>query len=596
MAGERYTPFVNPREGITRRNLYERIRSSLWNERTTNEPHWRELNDYLSPRKARWFVSDRNKGDRRNQKIIDSTGTFSLRTLQSGMHAGMTSPARPWMRLGTPDPDLNEFGPVKEWLHTVTQRMLVVFNQTNLYNALPVHYGCKGLFATAATGMLEDDEQLFRCHSYPIGSYAISTDHRGRVNQWVHESQKTVLEIVEEYLVDPKTNMIDWSRASLTLRNMWDRADFNQMVPVCWIVVPNREFDARYPLDNRKSKPFVSIHIEKGQDRDDTFLREKGYDEFPILVSRWDVTGDDWYGTDCPGMVALGDVKQLQTGEKRSAQAVEKMINPPLQAPTNVRNQKASLLPGDITYNDVREGQKGITPIHETNLPIDKLEAKQQQCRSRIQRAFYEDLFLMLAYSDPNAMGVQRPTATEVVERKEEKLIALGPVLERSKDELHDPMIDRAFAMMDRAGLLPPPPDELRGMKLKVEYISVMAQAQKLVGVVGHERFLQGASSLVAVWPEARHKINVFQAIDDYNEMLGNNPKLVRTDDEAQALAQKEAQAAMAQARAKAMNDGASAVQKLGNTPIEDGTALGRLTQAIGASAGAQPVVPAGQA
>jgi hypothetical protein len=530
MAGARFTPFVSPDLGITRRSLYERTRAALWAERTTNEAHWKDLNDYVSPRKARWFVGDRNKGDRRNMKIIDSTATFALRTLQSGMHAGMTSPARPWMRLGTPDPDLNEFGPVREWLHTVTQRMLTVFQQTNIYNAFPVHYGCKGLFATAATGILDDDDEVFRTYSYPIGSYAIGLDYRGRVNQWVYECQKTVLEIVQGYLLDRKTNMIDWSNASLTLRNLWDRGDYNQMVDICWMVVPNADYSPQASLDPRRAKPFSSIHFEKGQERDDTFLKQAGFDEFPVMVSRWDVTGDDFWGTDCPGMVSLGDVKQLQTGEKRSWQAVEKMLNPPLQAPSSVRNQKASLLPGDITYNDVREGQKGIHPIHETNVPIDQVEAKQAQCRSRIQRAYYEDLFLMLAYSDPNVMGVQRPTAQEVVERKEEKLIALGPVLERSKDELHDPTIDRVFAMMDRRGLIPEPPEELTrngGTRLKVEYISILAQAQKLVGVVGHERFLQGASNMVAIWPEVRHKVNVFQAVDDYNEMLGNNPKLV---------------------------------------------------------------------
>ena len=314
MAGERFTPFISRDQGISLRSYYERIRALLWNERSTNEPHWRDLNDYISPRKARWFTTDRNKGDRRNQKIIDSTGTFSLRTLQSGMHAGMTNPARPWMKLITPDPEMNEYAPVKEWLHIVTQRMLTVFAQTNLYNALPVHYGCKGLFATAATGVLDDNDELFRCYSYPIGSYAIACDARGKIDQWAYECEKTVLEIVSTYLVDQSTNLIDWSNASPTLRSLWDRGDFNQMVPVTWLILPNINFDSRRPLDPARGKRFASVHIEKGQEREDTFLRQSGFDDFPILVSRWDITGADWCGTDCPGMVALGDVKHLQVG------------------------------------------------------------------------------------------------------------------------------------------------------------------------------------------------------------------------------------------------------------------------------------------
>lgn len=582
-SGERFQPFEVPGgRQVTLRTRIENIRSTLWNEKMVNEAHWRDLNDYVSPRKARWFTSDRNKGDRRNLKIIDSTATFALRTLQSGMHAGMTNPARPWVKLLTPDPELNEYGAVKEWLHVVTQRMLTLFSQTNLYNALPTHYGCKGLFATAATGMIEDSRDTFRCYSYPIGSYAIATDLRGRVNQWVYECEKTVLEVVETYLLDRETNMIDWTNASNTVRSLWDQGSINQMVPLCWAVVPNPDYDPRKVLDPVKGKEFSSFHFEKGQEREDLFLRRHGYNEFPILVSRWDVTGDDWWGTDCPGMVCLGDVKQLQVGEKRSAQAVEKMLNPPLQAPTQVKNQKVSLLPGDLTYVDVREANSGVRPIHEVNFAIDKHEMKQEQCRFRIRRANYEDLFLMI-----NQMqGVQPRNYAEIAERKEEKLISLGPVLERSKDELHDPLIDRAYAMMERAGMIPEPPQELNGMRLKVEYTSILAQAQKLVGVAGHERFLSGASNLMATFPQVKHKINVFQAIDDYNEMLGNNPKIVYPDDVAMESAKQEAAAIKQQQMMENARNVSGAVKDLGTTTTDSSSVLAALAGA------AQEAVP----
>lgn len=579
MAGERYTPYKSPNSGVTPRQRYEIARNSMWAERTQHDAHFRDLADFVSPRRPRFFSSDRNRGDRRNQKIIDSTATFARRTLQSGMHSGMTSPARPWMRLLTPDPDLNEFGAVKEWLHLVTQRMLAIFGQTNLYNGLPTHYGDMGLFATAATAILDDDLDLFRAYNYPIGSYAIATNSRGLVDQWVYESQKTVLEIVDTFLVDKRTNMIDWSKASQTVRNLWDRGEFNQKIDVCWLVMPNVTQD-KSALENYRSMPYTSVHIEKGQEKDDTFLRESGFNEFPILVSRWDVTADDWWGTDCPGMVALGDIKALQTGEKRGAQAVEKMLNPPLQAPVHVRNQKASLLPGDITYTDVREGQKGIHPIHEMNFAIDQHEMKQQANRARIQRAFYEDLFLMLAYSD-QTRGVQPPTAREITERHEEKLIALGPVLERTNDELLDPMVDRCFAMGERAGLWPEPPPELQGVALKVEYTSIMSQAQKLVGVVAHERFLQTASALMAVFPNVRHKVNVFQALDDAADMLGVNPKMVVPDDEAQAASDAEQKALQAQAGAAALKDTAAATRDLSGADLEGKNLLSTLVEGV---------------
>lgn len=571
---ENLTPFYSP-NALTKRQRQEIIRNELWQERSTHEPIWRECGDFVKPRRPRWFTNDRNRGDRRNQKIIDSSAAFAARVLQSGMHAGITSPARPWMKITTPDPDLAEYGAVKEWLHTVTRRMLTVFHTSNLYNVLPTTYGDMGTFATAAMGVLEDDDELFRCFSYPIGSYAIGVNSRGIVDQFVREWQMTVIEIVEMFLLDKRSNMIDWTNASNTIRNLWDKANYNAKVDVCWIVGPNMERDSS--KIGGKFMPYYSCHIEKGQEREDTFLRESGFNEFPVLVPRWDVTGEDSWGTECPAMIALGDIKQLQTGEKRGMQALEKMLNPSLQGPTHIRNQKASLLPGDITYIDLREGQKGLHPIHEVNVAFDKLEMKQEAVRQRVRRAFYEDLFLMLAASDRRQI-----TAREIDERHEEKLLALGPVLERTNDELLDPLVDRVYAMMERAGLIPPPPEEVNGVKLKVEYTSLMAQAQKLVGVVGHERFLTVASQLAQIFPEARHKVNVMQALDDEGDMLGVNPKVIRGDDEAEALANDERQAMAAQAQAEAMNKMTGAAKNLSQTDLETDNAMSRLLDTAG--------------
>jgi hypothetical protein len=578
VAGVQRTAYRSPAEkaGISRRQRYEMFKSDLFRELQTHKAHLMDCADYIKPRRPRWFVTDKNRGDRRNQKIIDSTATFASRTLQSGMHAGMTNPARPWLKLLSPDDDLNEYEPVKEWLHTVTRRMLTIFARTNLYNMLPIHYGDMGVFGTAATSILNDDEDIFRSYNYPIGSYAIGSNHRGIVDRFAHETEMTVAQVVEEYLLDRKSNMIDWTNASNAIKNCWDRCAYNDKVQVCWLVTPNydRESDQ---IEAYRSAPFYGAHVEVGQERDDTFLRQEGFMEFPVLVSRWDVTGNDDWGTDCPGMVALGDIKQLQTGERRGGQALEKMVNPPVQAPSHVRNQKASLLPGDITYVDIREGQKGIHPIHEVELAFDKLEIKQEGVRNRIRKAFYEDLFLMLAYSDPSR-GVQPPTATEIVERKEEKLIALGPVLERTNDELLDPLVDRVYAMMERNGLVPEPPEELRRLPLKVEFISILAQAQKLVGVVGHERFLQTATALITQGiTEVKHKVDWMQGIDDLGDMLGINPKMLVPDDKAREAFAAEQKMAAQMAQAQSAKDGTAALKNVATSPVTDDNALGRL-------------------
>jgi hypothetical protein len=569
-------------EHLSKRQEYELVRSSLWAERSTFDAHWRDLGDYVLPRRPRWFTTDRNKGDRRNQKIIDETGTFAARTLQSGMHAGITSPARPWMKLTTPDPGLAQFGPVKEWLHEVTQRMLTVFLRSNLYNVLPTQYGDMGVFATAAMSVLEDDKDVIRCYSYPVGSYALGANDRGVCDVFVREWQMTVRQIVSQFGLVPVargslSREIDWTNISKTVRSLWERASYEQTVDVNWVVAPNTYADSSRL--GGKFLPYSSCHFEKGQERDDVFLRESGFNEFPVMGSRWDITGEDVYGTMSPGMLALGSIKQLQTMQKRKAQAIEKMINPPLQAPTHVRNQKASLLPADITYVDVREGQKGIAPIHEVRIDISHLTADITETRNMIRRSFYEDLFLMLAQSDRREI-----TAREIEERHEEKLLALGPVLERTNDELLDPVVDRVFNIMARRGLIPPAPQELRDVDLKVEYISLMAQAQKLVGVAGHERFLSTAAQLAPIFPDVVFKIDVFQAIDDHSDMLGVNPKLVVPNDQARAAADAAHKAAAKAQAAAVAKDATGAVSNLAATPMGQDSALDRLMANAGST------------
>lgn len=561
---------------LGKRERIQQLAAALISVRKSGfDPHWTELADYILPRRVRWFTADKDKGDKRNQKIINSTAKFSARTLASGLHAGLTSPARPWMKLTTPDPSLAKFAPVKEWLHEVTTRMLTVFAQTNLYNAFPVTYGDLGTFGTAAQGMLPDSKDLFRCFNYALGTWAVGVNNRGVVDTFVREYELSVRNVVKEFGLIEGTNDIDWSKISNGVKDAWNRGDYTTTVQLTWVVCPNEDADPRKL--GAKYFPYASYHFESGANEPGkTFLRESGYRSFPIQVPRWDVTDGDSYGTDCPGMTSLGDIKQLQIMERRKGQAIAKMVDPPLTGPSALRTQKTSLLSGDITYVDVREGQQGLKSIHDVNLKIGELAVDIGNVEYRIQRSYYEDLFLMLARSDAGR-GAQPPTAREVEERHEEKLIALGPVLERTNDELLDPIVDRCYEMMDRAGLIPPAPKQLEGVDLKVEYISILAQAQKLVGVVGLDRFMGSTLNIAALIPNVLHKIDSNEVVDEYAESLGINPRLVRSNDAANESAQAVAQQQQALSDAQAAKDTAAAVKSAGDTSMEGDTALNRV-------------------
>jgi len=561
----------------SKRERYEQLAGALKTERASYDSHWAELSRFLVPRRSRFQSGDRNKGDKRNADIINSTARFSARTLQSGLHAGLTSPARPWFKLGTPDPDLARFAPVKEWLHQVTQRMQVVFADTNLYNTLSILYGDLGVFGTSAMCVLEDSEDLFRCYAYPIGSYCLGLSERNIATTFTREYQLTVRQIVRTFGVRPGSTEIDWSHLSRTVQDLWTQGQYETPVDVCWVVCPNDDADPNKL--GPEYLPWTSCHFERGESRDGRLLRESGFHSFPILAPRWDVTGEDTYGTDCPGMTALGDVKQLQLQEREKAKAIRKMIDPALVGAPELRTQKTSLLPGDITY--VREPQHGLRAIHEITLNIDHLVRDMGEVQYRIQRAFFEDLFLMLARSD-DRRGSQPVTAREIDERHEEKLISLGPVLERTNDELLSPLIDRAYLLMDRAGLVPEPPPELEGVKLKVEYTSILAEAQKLVGVTALDRLIGSLAPLVPVFPEIRFKLDVFQLVDDYAEMLGVDPRLIRPTEEATALQAEQAQQQQNQMDAERAKTLAEAARAGSQAPLGQDSALDRVVSAAG--------------
>lgn len=187
--------------------------AQLESERQSFEPHWRELSDYINPRGSRFLTSEVNRNDRRNTRIIDSTGTMAARTLASGMMSGITSPARPWFRLATPDPEMMDYGPVKLWLEAVQNRMNDMFNKSNLYQSLPQLYGSLGTYSTGAMAVLEDDEDIIRTMPFPIGSYYLANSPRGSVDTCFRKFSMTVRQLVQEFGLN---------NVSESVKSMWE--------------------------------------------------------------------------------------------------------------------------------------------------------------------------------------------------------------------------------------------------------------------------------------------------------------------------------------------------------------------------------------
>lgn len=567
----------------TRRQRCEKLRNQLEYARSSYITHWKEIAAYMLPRRPRWTKDDHARGTKLNQSIIDGTATAAIRTLGAGMNSGLTSPSRPWMKLTISNPFLAEELSVKVWLEEVTRVMLGVFGGSNLYKNLPALYEDMGTFGTGVLLVEEDFGRVIHSRTLPIGTYCIANGRDGRVNILSRTFPLTIRETVEEFAPMRRDGTRDMRNVSSSVQDMYTRNQTEATIEIAHILYPNDEYKPDGGLAIEKM--YRSCYYELGgpsgtrkNEDDGKFLRESGYDQFPALCGRWRINGQDAYGSDCPGMLALGDVKALQAGEKISAQAIQINTRPPMLAPSSMRRHVLSAIPGETSYYDDIESGQGIRPMYEAKLPIADLESKQEQTRQRIKRFFYEDLFLMLTESDRRDF-----TATEILERREEKSWTIGPVIENATDDVLERLIDVTFYHMLNQGLVPEPPQELSGMPLVVEFVSVLAQAQKLVGLGNTDRFIQTIGQIAQFDQSVLDKVNMDAVVDVYGDMTGVSPKILRSDEEVAAMREQRAKQAQAQQAMATIQQGAGAAKDLSGATVSDDNLLGAMT---GAGAG----------
>lgn len=527
--------------------------SHLKNERQSWFYHWAEITQFITPRNGRYFLQDRNRGFRRHNNIFDNTGSRALGTLAAGMMAGMTSPARPWFKMSTPDKTLNESKNVKVWMDHVTKVILDIFQGGNTYRALHAIYKELGAFGTASSVVMEDYQDVMRQYSLTAGEYCIAQDWRGTVCTLYREFEKTVGEIVKEFGI---------ANCSNTVKNMYDRGQLDKWIKIIHAIEPRSDRDPS--RKDSLNMAWASAYFESGAEDHDRPLREGGFDYFPALCPRWDLAGGDIYGNS-PGMEALGDIKQLQQEQLRKSQGIDYMTKPPLQMPTAMKNREVDGLPGGISYVDSMQAPT-TRNLFNVQLDLNHLLADLQDVRERINSSFYADLFMMLS----NQVDV-RMTATEVAERHEEKLLMLGPVLERLNDEMLSPLVNMTFERALRAGMFMPPPPELQGQPLNLEFVSMLAQAQRAVGTNSIDKFVMSLGMIAQTVPSVLDKFDSDKWADVYSDLLGVDPSLILSSDQVAIVRKQRAAQQAAMQKAALQNQQADTAQKLAQVPTQGG-------------------------
>lgn len=530
--------------------LREKVQSrwdALKEERSSWMSHWKDISEVLLPRAGRFLPTENNRGGRAAfRKILDSTGTRALRTLSGGMMSGMTSPARPWFRLTTFNPELDESYEVKVWMSQVTSLMQMVFYKSNTYRALQMSYEELGAFGTSATLIYDDFDRVIHCHPLTIGEFAIATDSRGRVNTVYREFRMTAAMLVQEFGLE---------NVSRTVKDLYDRGQTDEWVEVINAIEPRTERDPR--KTDAKNMPYLSVYFEKSGDKGKV-LRETGFTEFPAMCARWSVTGGDIYGTS-PGMEALGDLCQLQQMQFRKSQAIDYKVHPPVLIPSEMKNMGTQFLPGGvIPYSNAQQAQQ-IRSAYMVDLDLNSLLVDIQDVRQRINEAFYRDIFMLMVNSTDKTM-----TATEVTERHEEKMLLMGPVLERLNAEMLDPLINIVFNKLVQADLLPPLPEDLQGQQLNVEFISILAQAQKAISTNSVDRMFSVLGNLAGMRPDIVDNVDLDFWPQWYADALGVDPRFIVSGKKVAVIREQRAQAEQQAAAMEQLQGATQAAKNMG--------------------------------
>ena len=555
----------------TEREMAQATFDALDANRASMVPWWQDLSRFFAPRSARINPSDTNRGNILNRHILNETAIFARRTLAAGLHWGVTNPSREWMQLTVPDPELAENAAVKEWLHTVNSRLFTILGRSNFYH---VQAGANEdwiTYGTAAYLIEEDEEDMVRFVPFAIGSYAIGDDARRNVTAFSRRFQLTLRQVLQQFGERTESGHYNLAKFSQHVRDLVKKGSWEEKVDICHLIAPNSEFDG--VRQAREAKRFASYYWEYGQrpiESAEQFLRKDGYDEWPVMVFRWRRVADEVWGIDCPAMQVLGTAKSLQLVESKSLKLLDKAVDPPLVGPSSLQNQRVSILPGDMTTVDDRDKQ--LRAIHEVQLAgLAAVESKQVQMEERIHDAFYTRLMMFVLSSQ----GQGDRTAREIEEGSQEKYLVLGTVLESANGE-YSRMVDRVFAIMARRGLLPEAPPELQGMPLKVEYTSIMAQAQKAVGLSNIERFGYWLAEMVKATGDTRMalKVDLQQMVDEVGIRSGLPPRLVRSDADVAEIEEAQAASENAMRQAEQASLEADAASKLAGADTSGKNAL----------------------
>ena len=479
--------------------------SKLKGQRSYWETHWQEVADYMMPRKAD-VTKRRSKGDKRTELIFDSTPLQAVELLSASLHGMLTNPSTPWFSLKYKDDGLGEDDDAKLWLEGATNVMYSVFNSSNFQQEIFELYHDLITFGTAAMFVEEDDDDVLKFSTRHINEIFIAENEKGKIDT-----------IFRKFKISARAAIRQFGDVSTAISKVNQRSGYDE-VTIIHAVYPRNDFNPE--KQDKQNMPFESVYFEEGTLDE---LSVSGFKEFPFVVPRYLKASHEIYGRS-PAMTALPDVKMLNEMAKTTIKAAQKQVDPPLLVPDDGFILPVRTVPGGLNF--YRSGTRDrIEPLNiGANNPLG-LNMENQR-RDAIRNTFYVNQLML-------QQGPQM-TATEVIQRNEEKMRLLGPVLGRLQSELLKPLIDRSFAILFRKNMFAQAPESLSGKDIEIEYVSPLAKAQKSTELQSIMRGIEIMGSLANVAPVFDY-IDFDKLVRHLVDIVGVPKKVLKTSDQVNA-------------------------------------------------------------
>lgn len=475
------------------------------------------------------FLQTTSKGTQRPKvrALHDGFSTRAFRYLESGMYSGLSSPNRPWFKFKLADEQMESHA-ARIWLEECEQIIAYMLAASNFYRVARANYGELGKFGTAAGIMDEHWERGINCTALTIGEYALDTNYAGEVDSLVRVCNMSTRQMHGAF-VKKEDETEDWSKVTSSVKQAWENKNYNNEFTVYHLIEPNPDY--RAGIMGPRGMKWRSLKWQA--DATVGYLEEKGYQEQPFWAPRWKIYGTDRWGMG-PGHDTLPDMRELQFQAKRKGEVTDMVVKPPTQGP----GKAVKITPGSHTAManmDAGEIKVVYTAPYQA---IGLVSQDVKEVREAISEGTYADLFMAISERE----GVQPLNDLESTLRNDEKMTQLGPVIEGVNNDMLSVVVERSFGIASRGGMLPPPPEDIQGVEVEIEFVSVLAQAQKMMGMGQTERSLAFIGAVAQYQPDVIDLVDGDALVADHWQRSGAPSLGLRADDVVEQIRAQRAQ------------------------------------------------------